>query len=636
MIDLEKSSAAVSDAIVGHRRVLVLSDHPILGKAIEAGLRSLVDVDLFTAAADLSAAREAGCLEPPDLIIVTVIHNDQRMRALSEDLVRSSNWDSSTPVLMICDEPALLALNDATTRYLRFPFDVETLRSRVVQVLQGTVEDAGPTEVVESRSRILVVEDESIVAADLEVTLESLGYDVIGTLAWAEEAIDFVRNDPPDIILMDIHLKGEIDGIEATAIIQSEMDVPVVFLTAHADTATLERAKRTAPYGYVLKPFEERELHSAVQMAIYRAHAERTIRERERWLRAILRSIGDGVVATNAAGRIVFLNPVAEKLADRTWDRALHHPLHEVFNLPSELNTAPDGSPSAPTRREAILEAQGGEELVVDQTRCPIYDEHGEFWGEILTLRDITERVRSQELLRLRAEELTRQNEELNAFAHTVAHDIKDPLNVVRGFAEVLAAHDIELDENEEIESLRTIVGYAKRISNIVDELLLLATVRESEVQLETLEMSRIIARAEGRLEYLRDKRGAIIKHTTDDWPMALGQSSWIEEVWVNYLSNAIKYGGEPPVIELGAEFLDGAVRYWVRDNGSGISTEDREKLFVPFSRLHQVRATGQGLGLSIVRRIVSRLGGEVGVVSEPGEGSTFYFTLPLTQPEES
>jgi PAS domain S-box-containing protein len=635
IMGLESSSTAVADPVHGRHRVLVVSDHPVLGKAIEAGLRSLVDVDLYTEATDLAMAEEKRYFARPDLVIITALHNDQRMKVLSQDLLRSSNWERHIPLLTICDEPALLAFDDPETHYLRFPFDVETLRSQVIGILRETAETPPSAAFSEPRPKILVVEDESIVAADLEVTLESLGYEVIGTQAAAEQAIESARVDAPDVILMDIHLKGEMDGIEATAIIQSEMDIPVVFLTAHADSATLQRAKRTAPYGYVLKPFEERELHSALQMAIYRANAERTIRERERWLRAILRSISDGVVATSAAGRIVFLNPVAEELANRTWDHALQRPFEEVFHLLSEAEIAPGERRTPMIPGEAVLQTQGGDELIVDKTRSPIYDERGEFWGEILTLRDVTERVRDRELLRLRAEELARQNEELSAFAHTVAHDIKDPLNVVRGFAEVLVAADIELDEAEEIESLNVIVGYAKRIANIVDELLLLATVRESDVRLEPLEMARIVARAEDRIEYLRNKRGAVIRHRVEEWPVALGQASWVEEVWVNYLSNGIKYGGEPPVLELGADLVDSMVRCWVRDNGPGISVEDRKKLFVPFSRLPQVRATGQGLGLSIVRRIVSRLGGQVGVESRLGEGSTFYFTLPAAQPDE-
>jgi signal transduction histidine kinase len=109
-----------------------------------------------------------------------------------------------------------------------------------------------------------------------------------------------------------------------------------------------------------------------------------------------------------------------------------------------------------------------------------------------------------------------------------------------------------------------------------------------------------------------------------------MGYAPWIEEVWMNYISNGIKYGGKPPRLELGAECLSGgAVRFWIRDNGVGVAPAQQSQLFVPFSRLHQIRAQGHGLGLSIVQRIVNKLGGEVGVESDGEHGSLFFFTLP-------
>jgi signal transduction histidine kinase len=114
-------------------------------------------------------------------------------------------------------------------------------------------------------------------------------------------------------------------------------------------------------------------------------------------------------------------------------------------------------------------------------------------------------------------------------------------------------------------------------------------------------------------------------------WPDALGFAPWVEEVWVNYVSNALKYGGEPPLVSVGGEIQPGAehVRFWVRDNGPGLTQDQQDRLFTPFTRLGQIKVEGHGLGLSIVQRIVDKLGGEVGVDSAPGQGSTFWFTLP-------
>jgi signal transduction histidine kinase len=143
--------------------------------------------------------------------------------------------------------------------------------------------------------------------------------------------------------------------------------------------------------------------------------------------------------------------------------------------------------------------------------------------------------------------------------------------------------------------------------------------------------MGRIVSEAQQRLTYMiREYEAELI--LPGRWPEALGYAPWVEQVWANYMSNAIKYGGIPPRLQLGAtERSDGAVRFWIRDNGPGLSAEEQAQLFTPFTRLDQARATGHGLGLSIVRRIVTRLGGQVGVESEgvSGQGSTFYFTLP-------
>jgi signal transduction histidine kinase len=169
-------------------------------------------------------------------------------------------------------------------------------------------------------------------------------------------------------------------------------------------------------------------------------------------------------------------------------------------------------------------------------------------------------------------------------------------------------------------------------MNNIIDELLLLAGVRQTEVKLDPLDMASIVTGALQRLTDLTEAHRAEII-VPNAWPETLGYAPWVEEVWVNYLSNAIKYGGRPPRVELGAETqADGAVRFSVRDNGPGITLDDQARLFTPFTRLDHVRAKGHGLGLSIVRRIAEKLGGKVGVQSQVGYGSTFYFILPGSQ----
>ncbi len=232
--------------------------------------------------------------------------------------------------------------------------------------------------------------------------------------------------------------------------------------------------------------------------------------------------------------------------------------------------------------------------------------------------------------IRVIVKELRAQNEELNAFNHTVAHDLKNPLSILLGFSEVLV-QDYGAGQDEVLEqAVRVILENGRRIENIINELLLLAEVRQlDEIQIEPLDTTSIIVETRKRLSNLIGDYGVSIR-VTANWPVAVGHRPWVEEIWVNYLSNAIKYGGTPPEVELGAdEQPDGMVRFWVRDNGPGISFVDQTRLFVPFTKLQQVNTKGHGLGLSIVHRITAKLGGQVGVESQTGEGSLFWFTLP-------
>ncbi len=220
---------------------------------------------------------------------------------------------------------------------------------------------------------------------------------------------------------------------------------------------------------------------------------------------------------------------------------------------------------------------------------------------------------------------------DLDAFAQTVAHDLKTPLTSIMGYAEMLADEFETLSEHDRRRFLWIIHHESRQMDRIIHEMLLFASVREQrDVPRRPLNMAFIVTTALGRMSYLITERHAEI-HTPDgNWPIAQGYAPWVEEVWVNYLSNALKYGGTPPQIALGATVQpDGMVRFWVRDNGPGIVPEDQARIFEQFTRLHKIRASGYGMGLSIVKRIVEKLGGSVGVDSAPGEGSTFYFTLP-------
>jgi len=254
-----------------------------------------------------------------------------------------------------------------------------------------------------------------------------------------------------------------------------------------------------------------------------------------------------------------------------------------------------------------------------------------------IQVEEVRSRVTTHLTIRSLQTQLEERVAELDAFAHTVAHDLKNPLTTMIGYVQLIEhmAQD-ELSDTIRL-ALTTIVQSSYKMTSIIDELLILASVqRMDDLKLGPLSMQRVVQDSLTRLSQLVRESGAQISQP-ESWPVAQGYAPWVEEVWVNYLTNALKYGGTPPRIELGAERLPttpeqphAMIRYWVRDNGRGMTEVERACLFQEFSRLDRHRAMhGHGLGLSIVQRIISRLGGSVGAESQPGTGSLFYFTLP-------
>jgi signal transduction histidine kinase len=223
---------------------------------------------------------------------------------------------------------------------------------------------------------------------------------------------------------------------------------------------------------------------------------------------------------------------------------------------------------------------------------------------------------------------LNEQNEELDAFSHTVAHDLNSPLALIKGYSELLEDSNSITQDKNLYEYAHIISRTSQRMSDIIYELLLLASVRKKDVQTKKFEMLPVVDNVLGRLEFVIHQAQALVR-LPDSWLPAIGYAPWIEEIWANYISNAVKYGGQPPLIQLGSTVqADRMVRYWVKDNGRGLSPEEKVKIFRPFTQLSDDNK-GHGLGLSIVQRIITKCNGRVGVESELGVGSTFWFDLP-------
>jgi PAS domain S-box-containing protein len=271
------------------------------------------------------------------------------------------------------------------------------------------------------KTKILIVEDEAIISKNLQMRLEKQGYIVPSAVATGEEAIKISGEDNVDLVLMDIVLPGEMDGIEAADQIRSRFNIPVIYLTAYADETILEKAKITEPFGYIIKPFEDRELHSAIQMALYKHKMEQQLREKEKWLSTVLNSIGDAVITTDIKGNVLFINPVAEKLTGWKEEDATGRPLKEVFNIVNEKTGEDVENPVKKLLRDGaviglanhtLLITREGNRIPIDDSGSPIRDDKGNITGVVLVFHDITERKKiEKEIEKSKAEwEMTFDN----------------------------------------------------------------------------------------------------------------------------------------------------------------------------------------------------------------------------------
>lgn len=256
-----------------------------------------------------------------------------------------------------------------------------------------------------NKPRILIVEDEAIVARDIEYLLREMGYDPVGHATQGEQAIDMADALHPHLVLMDIQLSGVMDGIEAAQAIRNKLFIPIVFLTAFAADDILARAKLTEPFGYILKPFSERELRTVLEMALYKHENETRLRLSEANLVVTLNSIGDAVIATDTAGLITRMNPIAERLTGWPLADALGQPLMEVFRIVNTLTRLPSDNPV-----ERVIEhgevvglayhttllARDGREHQVADSCAPIRDEAEKIIGMVLVFNDVTEKYRME------------------------------------------------------------------------------------------------------------------------------------------------------------------------------------------------------------------------------------------------
>lgn len=488
------------------------------------------------------------------------------------------------------------------------------------------------------RLSVLIVEDERVVAMDLQQTLRRLGYDPYAIASSAEDAIARATERAPDVALMDIRIKGEMDGIAAARALRERFGVAVVFLTALADAATLDRAKEIEPIGYLLKPVRSAELRSTIEVGYLRHLADARLRERERWITTILRSVSEAVVAVDAHSRVAFINPAALSVAGLSEADAIGRPSAEVLSLLDDDGRAMTPTPLDEALRTgrprshpvAGLRTPDGERRIVAAQAAPVLDD-GRLLGAVVTVRDLTEQRRAEQQL-----ELSDRLASLGTMAAGVAHELNNPLAVVLGNAgfvlESLRAMRDGGADDDAAQAVEEILVAARRMGTIIGDLRVLArpperAERRTDAR-RAVEWALRVAAPE--LRYRAEVRCELGAPP----PVDLGETR-LGQVLVNLLVNAAQaiapgcVAANVVTVRAYASAVGDAV-FEVSDTGPGISAAVRRRMFEPFFTTKPVGA-GTGLGLFICHGIVTTAGGAIVAEDRAGGGTTFRVTLPAS-----
>lgn len=494
-----------------------------------------------------------------------------------------------------------------------------------------------PREEATAPANILIVEDEGIIADNIASRLLKSGYKVAGIVDSAEEALRKVPLSKPDLVLMDIHIKGSLDGIETTKKLRERYDIPVIYLTAHTDPQTINRAKMTGGFGFLTKPIDHRTLATTIEMATHKHRADREVRDQRAWMATALRNMADGMIVIDRERKVQFLNGPAESLTGwlnsdaRGYDIGIILPLSEsISGDPADEVLTPPSEPGPPGPMPQGLTATKrlGERFPVEGDIAPSVD--GErVVGAVITFRDATSRqARENE---------ARQQHKMQAvgrLAAGVAHDFNNLLFIMLGYTEEMLRTAGEND----LVPLNEIKKAGDNAARITQQLLQFS--RNEPIEKRDIDLNDVIRDTE---ELFRRLGGPSIA-----WNFRLAEKLWpvrandgqLKQILMNLIANArdaMPAGGEITIETLniekprpcaGSSELEAFVALNVTDTGNGMSAQTGEHLFEPFFTT-KAPGRGTGLGLSIVHSIVTDLGGSIQVESEPGRGAAFRIWIP-------
>ncbi len=492
-----------------------------------------------------------------------------------------------------------------------------------------------------NRPKILVVEDEQVTALDLQRSLTGLGYEVTAVTHSGQKALQLTEQFCPDLVLMDIQLKGTVDGISAANQIRDRWQIPVVFVTANANNETLARAQATGAYGYLVKPFRPRELNATILVALHQHRLARELFAESSWLMTILKSLSDGVIATDAEGRVRYLNPVAEALTGWTHGEAVGQAIEEIYP-----QTTMGGEPikqcqlrkvlasAAPVdKQQFLLHTKQGRSVPIEDAAAPIL-ERGQVRGAVTVFRDITERLRREqqqekergrleEQVHVTSEALGHTRAELRALSgHLLAAQEEERRRIARELHDDFAQRAVMMEMQAErlAQRLPSGDGEAQQsLGSLRAQISALAQgLRETSHRLHPSILEDLglpVALRSLVMDYQENGIDIVLRVRDVSQPIPLDTATAFYRITQEGLRNAAKHAADAPVRVTLAE-ADSELQLTVEDDGPGFDW-------------NQIRVKG-GLGLLSMQERARLAGGMLLLRTAPGEGTLISVRAPL------
>ena len=486
--------------------------------------------------------------------------------------------------------------------------------------------------------RLMVVDDEAIITMQLAMRLRSMGYDVVGTASSAEASVRMAKDFSPDLILMDIVMPGSIDGINAAEIIEDEMDIPIIFLTAYTDDEYIERAKNVSPFGYIVKPYSDNEVKATIEIAIHKKELERKQREAFERIRRLFLSVEQSpcmIMIMDTKGNVEFIN--------NEFSRVTGYESREILGKNISLLKSDEMLPEVykemwdnitagkEWKGELFIRRKGGESFLEASVILPVKDTNDETVSFVVVMVGTTEHKKREEALVLQSERL----DAMRIMTAGIAHEFNNIFAIISGNVQLLKGG---YKGDEEFKNELNIIKKAvDKGSEFIRRMYEFTNVKIDTVEYFHFNIGKLIKQAlDSTMHIWKDKakeKGInydIDKEDIKELPAIFGNPSEIKEVLVRIINNALDAMPDGGCLSFSTWSKERAVFVSISDTGKGMTGDVKNKIFDPFFTTRSPE--GAGLGMSTAYSMTIRNGGRISVQSEPGKGTTVTIRFGMTK----